>query len=76
MAGVVFYGSGAVYVPDKNYFIRFKDGKYETVHADEIRLLAKKYPHDGVEPKQEQIAFETVEEKPRRGRKPNAERNS
>lgn len=46
MAGVMFYGSGAVYVPGSNKFIHFVDGQYETVDADEIALLAKKYRHD------------------------------
>lgn len=70
MAGVMFYGSGAVYVPASNKFIRFVDGKYETSDETEIVLLCKKYKHDA---RQETLYVEPVEDKPKRGRKPKNE---
>jgi hypothetical protein len=63
MAGVVFYGSGACWVPGRG-FVRFKGGKYETDKADEIAVLAKSYKHDHFAD-----ASKMVDEKPKRGKK-------
>lgn len=70
---VTFYGNGVVYIPNRNRYIRFAGGEYKTADADEIAVLAIKYKHDTIT---ESLYAEPVEYKPKRGRKPNAERNS
>ena len=71
MAGVIFYGSGAVYVPASNKFIHFVGGKYETSDEAEIVLLCKKYKHDRNEEPIEKLS--ESDSKPKRGRKPKNE---
>jgi hypothetical protein len=64
MAGVVFYGSGSVWIPGRG-FARFKDGQYETDKADEIAVLIKSYKHDHIA----DTGKMAIDEKPKRGRK-------
>jgi len=73
MAGVVFYGSGSVWIPGRG-FVRFNDGKYETDKADEIAVLAKSYKHNHIVDANKMVDHiadvgKMVDEKPKRGRK-------
>jgi hypothetical protein len=80
MAGaVVFYGSGIVYIPGLRSFIKFIDGEYRTTNAEEIKTLAIQHRHDI--PDQDDTAengeiIPDQVDKPKRGRKPNADRNT
>lgn len=80
MAGaVVFYGSGVVYIPGRRSFIKFIDGKYSSNDSEEIKTLSIKYRHDI--PVQDDSAengeiIPDQVDKPKRGRKPNADRNT
>lgn len=66
MAGVIFYGSGSVWIPGRS-FVRFVDGKYQTDRADEIAILAKSFKHDHIVDKKADIA--EVSKTETRGRK-------
>lgn len=74
---VLFRGSGLAWIPSKHRSVRFVDGAYSTDDADEIAVLAQKYEHDTsakVQPDEVIEAPEAV--KPKRGRKPNADRDN
>lgn len=76
---VLFRGSGLAWIPSKHRSVRFIDGVYSTDDADEIAVLAKKYEHE-IPAKVEPVADEAIEAteavKPKRGRKPNADRDN
>lgn len=90
MPGVVFHGSGSVFDPVKRKFLHFVNGIYETQDAREIALLAKTFSHNCGEVKRNETVIaktipeevypesipDEVNDKPKRGRKPNANRDN
>ena len=74
---MLFKGSGVVWIPAKHRSIRFVGGEYATDDADEIAVLSRNYESIPAKVESVNIPDEVKPEadKPKRGRKPNAERD-